>query len=227
MQSIRHTRSTVFSKGFEPALSLAPTQRARASPAAVAAAGQVAQKANQVGARALRAMYVRATVQCHECHKLHAVYNEQPLHKLEKLHAGCRAVVPDDNGSDSDGNACIHGMLMVRQQLVLRAMHQNPRSRKHKALARRTSTQHGDVRSVQQPRQLALAWFKTQQTLTRHSQHPSLMSRRTMQTRLHMQILSRMQLLRRMQVQTREQTQVLVRTCHLAALASASVAVHA
>jgi hypothetical protein len=33
-------------KGFEPDLSLAPTQRARASPAAVAAAGQVAQKAD-------------------------------------------------------------------------------------------------------------------------------------------------------------------------------------
>jgi hypothetical protein len=68
--------------------------------------------------------------------------------------------VPDDNGGDSESNACIHGMLMVRQQLVLRAMHQNPRSRKHKALARRTSTQHGDVRSVQQPQQLALAWFR-------------------------------------------------------------------
>jgi hypothetical protein len=40
-----------------------------------------------------------------------------------------------------------------------------------------------------------------------------------------------MQLLRRIQVQTRKQTQVLVRTrlrpCHLAALASASMAVHA
>jgi hypothetical protein len=103
-------------------------------------------------------------------------------------------------------------MLMVRQQLLLWAMHQNPRSRKHKALARPASTQHGDVRSVQQPRQLALAWC------------------RTMQTWMHMQILSRMQLLRRMQVQTRKQTQVLMRTrvrpCHLA-LASASVAVHA
>jgi hypothetical protein len=53
-------------------------------------------------------MYVRATVQCHECDKLRAVYCKQPLRKLEKLHAGCRAVVPDDNGSDSDGNACRH-----------------------------------------------------------------------------------------------------------------------
>jgi hypothetical protein len=52
-------------------------------------------------------MYVRATVQCHECDKLRAVYCKQPLRKLEKLHAGRRAVVPDDNGSDSDGNACI------------------------------------------------------------------------------------------------------------------------
>jgi hypothetical protein len=40
-------------KGFGPDLSLAPTQRARASPAAVAAAGQVAQKADQVGVQAL------------------------------------------------------------------------------------------------------------------------------------------------------------------------------
>jgi hypothetical protein len=48
-------------------------------------------------------------------------------------------------------------MLMVRKQLVLRAMHQSPRSRKHEALARSASTQHGDLRSVQQPRQLALA----------------------------------------------------------------------
>jgi hypothetical protein len=37
-------------QGFEPDLSLAPTQRARASPAAVAAAGQFLQKANQGGA---------------------------------------------------------------------------------------------------------------------------------------------------------------------------------
>jgi hypothetical protein len=122
-------------------------------------------------------------------------------------------------------------MLMVRQPLVLRAVQQNPRSRKHKALARPASTLHGDVRSMQQPRQLALAWCRTQKTLTRHSQHPSLMSPRTMQTWMHLQILSRMQLLRRMQVQTRKQTQVLMRTrvqpCHLAALASASVAVHA
>jgi hypothetical protein len=93
-------------KGFEPDLSLTPTQWARASPAAVAAAGQVAQKADQGGARALRAMYVRATIQCHECDKLHAVYCKQPLRKLEKLHAGRRAVVPDDAGSGSDGNAC-------------------------------------------------------------------------------------------------------------------------
>jgi hypothetical protein len=95
-------------QGYEPDLSLAQMQRACASPEAVAAAGQVAQKANQGGARALRAMYVRATVQCHECDKLRAVYCKQPLRKLEKLHAGRRSVVPDDNGSDSDGNACIH-----------------------------------------------------------------------------------------------------------------------
>jgi hypothetical protein len=54
-------------------------------------------------------MYVLTTVQCHECNKLRAVYCKQPLRKLEKLHAGRRAVVPDDNGSDSDFNACIHG----------------------------------------------------------------------------------------------------------------------
>jgi hypothetical protein len=124
-------------------------------------------------------------------------------------------------------------MLMARQQLVLRAMPQNLRSRKHEALARSARPQNGDVRSVQQPRQLALAWCGTPQTRTRHSQHPSLMSRRTMQTWTHMQTLSRMQMLRQMQVQTRKQVlvQVLVRTrvrpCHQAALASASVAVHA
>jgi hypothetical protein len=106
MQSIRCTRSTVCSKGFEPDLSLAPTQWASASPAAVAAAGQIVQKATQGRARAL---YVRATVQCHVCSKLHAVYCNQPLCKFEKLHAGRRAVVPDDTGSDSDGNACTHG----------------------------------------------------------------------------------------------------------------------
>jgi hypothetical protein len=85
-----HKTNTPYSvlKGFELDLSLAPTQRARALPAAVAAAGQVAQKADQGGARALRAMYVRATIQCHECNKLHAVYCKQPLRKLEKLHAG-------------------------------------------------------------------------------------------------------------------------------------------
>jgi hypothetical protein len=93
-------------KGFEPDLSLAPTQRACASPAAVAAAWQVAQKADQGGVRALRAMYVRATDQCHEWDKLYAVYCKQPLHKLDKPHAGRRAVVPDDAGSDSDGNVC-------------------------------------------------------------------------------------------------------------------------
>jgi hypothetical protein len=217
-------------KGFEPDLSLAPRQRARASPAAVAAAGQVAQKADQGGARAMCAMYVRATVQCHECDKVRAVYCKQPLRKLEKLHAGRRAVVLDDAGSDSDGNVCNNAdaddgygsdgmgrgsaarkkisrrevqwltvMLMARQQLDLLAMQQNLRSRKHKALARTARTQHGDVRSMQQP----LAWCRTQQTLTRHSQHPSLMSRRTMQTWMHMQILARMQLLRRIQVQTR------------------------
>jgi hypothetical protein len=54
-------------------------------------------------------MYFRATVQCHECDKLRSVYCKQPLRKLEKLHAGRRAVGPDDNGSDSNGNACIHG----------------------------------------------------------------------------------------------------------------------
>jgi hypothetical protein len=94
------------------ALSLISASRqrsGRASPAAVAAAGQVAQKADQGGARALRAMYVRATVQCRECDKLRAVYCKQPLRKLEKLHAGRRAVLPDDTGSDSDGNACTDG----------------------------------------------------------------------------------------------------------------------
>jgi hypothetical protein len=94
-------------------------------------------------------------------------------------------------------------MLMARQQLVLLAMQQNVRTRKHKALARIARTQHGDVRSVQQPRQAPLVWSRTQQTLTRHSQHPSLMPRRTMQTWMHMQILARMQLLRRIQVQMR------------------------
>jgi hypothetical protein len=89
-------------KGLEPILTLAPTQRARASPAAVAAAGQVAQKADQGRVQALRAMHVRATVQCHECNKLRAVYCKQALRSLEKLHAGRRAVVPDDTGSDSD-----------------------------------------------------------------------------------------------------------------------------
>jgi hypothetical protein len=106
MQSVRRVCSTVCSKGFEPDLSLAPTQWVRASPAAVAAAGQIVQKANQGHARAL---YVRAIVQCHECDKLRAVYCKQPLCKFEKLHAGRRAVMPDDNGSDSDGNSCIHG----------------------------------------------------------------------------------------------------------------------
>jgi hypothetical protein len=57
-------------KGFEPDLSLLPTQWERASPAAVAAAGQVAQKADPGGARAMRAMCMRATVQCHECDKV-------------------------------------------------------------------------------------------------------------------------------------------------------------
>jgi hypothetical protein len=38
-----------------------------------------------------------------------AVYCKQPLRKLEKLHVGRRAVVPDDTGSDSDGNAGIDG----------------------------------------------------------------------------------------------------------------------
>jgi hypothetical protein len=38
-----------------------------------------------------------------------ALFCKQPLRKLEKLHAGRRAVVPYDNGSDSNGNACIHG----------------------------------------------------------------------------------------------------------------------
>jgi hypothetical protein len=94
-------------------------------------------------------------------------------------------------------------MLMARQQLVLLAMQQNLRSRRHRALARTARTQHGDVRSVQQPQQLPLVWGRTQQTLTRHSQHPSLMSCRTMQTWMHMQILARMQLPRRIQVQTR------------------------
>jgi hypothetical protein len=93
-------------KSFEPDLSLAPTQRARALPAAVSAAGQVTQMADQEGARAMRAMYVRATVQCRKCNTMRAVYCKQPLRKLEKLHAGRRAVVPDDAGSDSDGNAC-------------------------------------------------------------------------------------------------------------------------
>jgi hypothetical protein len=51
-------------------------------------------------------MYVRATVQCHECNKVRALYCKQPLRKLEKLHAGCRAVVLNLAGSDSDGNAC-------------------------------------------------------------------------------------------------------------------------
>jgi hypothetical protein len=57
--------------------------------------------------QALRAMHVRATVQCDECNKLRAVYCKQALRSLEKLHAGRRAVVPDDTGSDSnaaDGN---------------------------------------------------------------------------------------------------------------------------
>jgi hypothetical protein len=54
-------------------------------------------------------MYVRATVQCHECNKVRAVYFKQPLRKLEKLHVGIRAVVLDDTGSDSDGNAGIDG----------------------------------------------------------------------------------------------------------------------
>jgi hypothetical protein len=53
-------------------------------------------------------------------------------------------------------------MLMARQQLVLLAMQQNLRSRKHKALARTARTQHGDVRSVQQPRQLPPVWCRTQ-----------------------------------------------------------------
>jgi hypothetical protein len=133
-------------------------------------------------------------------------------------------------------------MLMARQQLVLLAMQQNLRRQKHKALARTARTQHVNVCSMQQPRQVPLVWCRMQQTLTRHSQHPSLMSRRTMQTWMHMQILARMQLLRRIQVQARcrctgaqvqvrTQMQVLVRTrvlpCHQAALASASVAVHA
>jgi hypothetical protein len=200
-------------KGFEPDLSLAPTQRARASPAAVAAAGHVAQKADQGGLRAMRAMYVSATVQCHVCDKVRAVYCKQPLRKLEKLHAGRQAVVPDDIGSNNGGNACNNAdafdgygsdgmgrgsavaggkfsqrgavvtvMLMARQQLFPLAMQQNLRSRKHKSLARTARTQHGNVRSLQQPRQLPPVWCRTQQTLTRHSQHPSLMSRRTMQT---------------------------------------------
>jgi hypothetical protein len=53
-------------------------------------------------------------------------------------------------------------MLMAQKQLVLLAMQQNLRSRKHKALARIARTQHGDVRSVQQPRQLPLVWCRTQ-----------------------------------------------------------------
>jgi hypothetical protein len=256
-------------KGFEPDLSMAPTQRARASPAAVAATRQVAQNADQGGARALRAMYVHATVQCHECNKLRAVYCKQPLRKLEKLHAGRRAVVPDDTGSDSDGNACNagaadsngsdgmgRGSAVAEENLSQRGAvvdgdadgatatgssgnATEPTQLQAKSAGAYSTHATGQFRSVQQPRQLPLVWWRTQQTLTRHSQHPSLMSRRTMQTWMHMQILARMQLLRRMQVQTRKQTQmhlrtqmqVLVRTlvlpCHQAALASASVAVHA
>jgi hypothetical protein len=41
--------------------------------------------------------------------KLRALYCKQPLRKLEKLHAGRRAVVPVGTGSDSDSNACNNG----------------------------------------------------------------------------------------------------------------------
>jgi hypothetical protein len=147
-------------------------------------------------------MYVRATVQCHKCDKLRAVYCKQPPRKLEKLHAGRMMLAPTATAMRATTQTLLTTMavtawgaalqsrkkisrrevqwltatLMAPQQLVLLAMQQNLRSRKHKALARTARTQHGDVRSVQQPRQVPLVWCRTQQTLTRHSQHRSLMS---------------------------------------------------
>jgi hypothetical protein len=205
-------------KGLEPDLSLAPTQRARASPAAVAAAGQVVQKADQGGVRALRATYVRATVQCHGCNILRAVYCKQPLRKLEKLHAGRQAVVPDDTGSDSDGNACNNADAadgngsdgMGRGSAVA-----------EENLLQRGAVVDGDAGGA------AAAGSSGNATESSQPQAQSAGAHSTHATRRRSQCAARSQV----QMHLRTQMQVLVRMrvlpCHQAALASASVAVHA
>jgi hypothetical protein len=163
--------------------------------------------------------------------------------------------VPDDIGSDSDGSACnnptpptamavtawvaavqsrkkisrrevqwLTVMLMARQRLVLLAMHQNLRSRKHKALARTARTQHGDVRKQDatdsDSSQSASESDVTQDNadLDAHADSGSDAIAETLQVQTRCRC-------------TGAQVQVLVRTrvlpCHQAALASASVAVHA
>jgi hypothetical protein len=88
-------------KKLEPDLSLAPSQQARSSPAAVAAAAEKALKSQQGPKQQLRAQYVRATVACGDCNKQRAVYCKVALRNLEQVHANRRPAA-SDSSSDAD-----------------------------------------------------------------------------------------------------------------------------
>ena len=75
-------------KAFEPDLSLAPTQRARASPVAVRDA---AKRSEQTSTQALRAQFVRATTRCGDCGKPRAVFCKVSWKSLEQQCGGSGA----------------------------------------------------------------------------------------------------------------------------------------
>ena len=103
-------------KDFELDLTMAPSQLAHTSPAAVDAAAQAVHPPKRSKGQSLRALYVRGTVTCGECFKPRAVYGATAPRTLQKARtwrstsaagtaAAAAAALSSDASSGSDADA--------------------------------------------------------------------------------------------------------------------------